>query len=188
VPAHVGGPDRPVAVGDAVSLSQCVYCGCDLVQPTLELDHVIPLCRGGADVAKNKAPCCVPCNRLKGPLTAREFLATRDEPGDLEALKREVLRELGAYTPRPLPAVPPVPPPNHGVRRNQETWAQRQAAEREKSQRARARIKAGECVAELGFTCHCPVCGPPRPPIQRVIETLPQWEEAERQWDKEVRG
>lgn len=196
-----------------IALSQCVYCGRDLKSGEVELDHVIPLCRGGADVARNKAACCVPCNRLKGPLTAREFLATRDDPDDLAALIRDVLREVRAGTFPPLPPVPPVPPPVHRriqtspspkpgesgndfysrVERQQQTFAQHQAKEREEMQRARAMIKRGECVAELGFTCHCPVCDPGYEAQQskrltQDLKDLAALRFAEEVTSKEIRG
>ena len=139
--------------------TQCVYCGIDLSYENMTVDHVIPKSRGGGE-SGNLAPCCKLCNILKGPLTAREFLAMRDEPEEMAAYKRRIedelnLRGLARHRElaRPLPAVPSKPPPAV-------TYAQRQAEEREKSQRARAMIKAGECVAALGFTCHCSVCDP----------------------------
>lgn len=40
----------------------CLYCGAG--EP-LELDHVVPLARGGSDVVTNLQTLCRPCNRKK---------------------------------------------------------------------------------------------------------------------------
>lgn len=74
-------------------VTQCVYCGDDLDADTVTREHVIPKLRGGSDAA-NTAPACRDCNAAKGPLTAREFLALRDSPDDLEAMKRLVHAEF----------------------------------------------------------------------------------------------
>lgn len=50
---------------------QCAYCGacgCDL-----EVEHVIPVSRGGSDHISNLRLACISCNRAKGALTAAEF-------------------------------------------------------------------------------------------------------------------
>ncbi len=72
-------------------LAQCVYCGRELTIDTLTYDHVIPRIRGGSNKGYNKAPACTECNEAKGPLTASEFLAVRDDPEDLAAMQRIVL-------------------------------------------------------------------------------------------------
>ncbi len=41
---------------------------------TWEIDHSIPLSRGGTDHRNNLFPACVPCNREKGTMTGAEFL------------------------------------------------------------------------------------------------------------------
>ena len=51
---------------------QCAYCG--VVAP-LEVDHRIPLKRGGSNWIANILPACGPCNRKKGQLTEDEFRA-----------------------------------------------------------------------------------------------------------------
>lgn len=38
-----------------------------------EVDHSVPLARGGTEYLRNLVPACVPCNRAKGDLTSREF-------------------------------------------------------------------------------------------------------------------
>jgi hypothetical protein len=51
---------------------QCVYCGCSN-KLLLNIDHIIPLSRGGKDNLDNKQVCCLGCNQLKGPLTDSEY-------------------------------------------------------------------------------------------------------------------
>ena len=47
----------------------CYYCGSDWTQ----IDHVIPLARGGSDTLLNLVPSCARCNQRKGAKTAEEF-------------------------------------------------------------------------------------------------------------------
>jgi 5-methylcytosine-specific restriction endonuclease McrA len=50
--------------------SACVYCG-DCKQ--IELDHIIPIARGGNHSIGNIAPACQKCNRSKGAKTITEW-------------------------------------------------------------------------------------------------------------------
>lgn len=43
---------------------KCVYCGC--VPETLEMDHVVPISKGGGHTKENVVPACKPCNSSKG--------------------------------------------------------------------------------------------------------------------------
>ena len=49
----------------------CVYCKKKDIP--LEVEHVIPKCRGGTDRVDNLAISCKDCNRKKGKMTAEEF-------------------------------------------------------------------------------------------------------------------
>jgi 5-methylcytosine-specific restriction endonuclease McrA len=51
---------------------RCVYCK-EPLSGRRDLDHLVPLSRGGAHALSNLAWACVPCNRRKGQKTAREF-------------------------------------------------------------------------------------------------------------------
>jgi 5-methylcytosine-specific restriction endonuclease McrA len=51
---------------------KCAYC---LLVAPLEVDHRIPLKRGGTNWIANILPACGPCNRKKGQLTEAEFRA-----------------------------------------------------------------------------------------------------------------
>jgi 5-methylcytosine-specific restriction endonuclease McrA len=52
---------------------RCAYCGCEL-NGKYEVDHVIPLSRGGANDATNLALACRTCNRSKGTRLLSEWL------------------------------------------------------------------------------------------------------------------
>lgn len=57
----------------------CVYCGST---EQVQMDHKIPVSRGGGHTKANIAPACKRCNRCKGALTDaefREFLALYPE-------------------------------------------------------------------------------------------------------------
>lgn len=55
---------------------KCRYCGCDY-KPFLNIDHIIPLSRGGANDSTNKQVTCKNCNLLKGMMTHKEFALYR---------------------------------------------------------------------------------------------------------------
>lgn len=49
--------------GNVLSSGECSACG---ARGPLEVDHIIPVSRGGKTVRENLQPLCVPCNRAKG--------------------------------------------------------------------------------------------------------------------------
>jgi len=50
----------------------CAYCGSKIL---IEIDHRIPLTRGGSNLIDNILPACRRCNRRKGTMTEVEFRA-----------------------------------------------------------------------------------------------------------------
>ena len=50
--------------------NRCVYCGSS---DNLQIEHRIPLSRGGSDWASNLAPACKTCNCSKGTKTETEY-------------------------------------------------------------------------------------------------------------------
>jgi 5-methylcytosine-specific restriction endonuclease McrA len=46
--------------------NRCQYCGKVFIQRDLNLDHVVPLSRGGRSTWTNVVTACVPCNSRKG--------------------------------------------------------------------------------------------------------------------------
>lgn len=53
---------------------KCAYCGCHA--PVLELDHVVPLARGGIHDRTNIVPACKSCNSSKGAKLLLEIALT----------------------------------------------------------------------------------------------------------------
>ena len=51
---------------------RCRYCGDDLSQADLTIDHVFPKSRGGGNTWKNLVTACVTCNSTKGDRTPEE--------------------------------------------------------------------------------------------------------------------
>jgi len=55
---------------------RCAYCG---MEGPLEMDHRVPLCRGGANTIDNILPACRHCNRRKHRKTEDEFRALLEQ-------------------------------------------------------------------------------------------------------------
>ena len=51
--------------------NRCYYCGCD---GKMQIEHRIPLSRGGTHYPANIVPACEHCNKSKGAKTEKEFL------------------------------------------------------------------------------------------------------------------
>lgn len=49
--------------------NRCAYCGSD---GALQIEHILPVCRGGLHTAKNVVPACEPCNHRKYNHTPEE--------------------------------------------------------------------------------------------------------------------
>jgi len=45
---------------------RCQYCGTDLVNRDITMDHVVPVARGGKTIWENIVASCGPCNHSKG--------------------------------------------------------------------------------------------------------------------------
>ena len=86
---RTGAKGRLTAVGlrDRIlgSGGRCEWCGLDLLNAEFELDHVLSLRQGGANVAANLAVACPDCNRRKGRKHPARFAA-------------EIYRESGLET------------------------------------------------------------------------------------------
>ena len=52
---------------------QCIYCAARIMPRTTQIDHLIPLARGGPNDFSNLQALCRPCNRRKGVHTDAEF-------------------------------------------------------------------------------------------------------------------
>ena len=51
----------------------CFYCGKEISIDQFEIDHAIPVCKGGTNDRENLRICCISCNRRKGKLTDSEY-------------------------------------------------------------------------------------------------------------------
>jgi 5-methylcytosine-specific restriction endonuclease McrA len=78
-------------------LGSCTYCGARLTPKGFQVDHTMPLARGGSWELSNTQAICTPCNRRKNSLLHDEFialLAFLDTQGDY--VKRNVLARMAA--------------------------------------------------------------------------------------------
>lgn len=60
----------------------CAYCGCDLEYKNMQVDHVVAINRGGADILNNMLPACRSCNHYKSTLTVNSFRKTIEKMPD----------------------------------------------------------------------------------------------------------
>ena len=51
----------------------CAYCGYRRIAASMDIDHIIPVVRGGTNDESNLQVICRPCNQRKGPQTDEEF-------------------------------------------------------------------------------------------------------------------
>jgi len=95
----------------------CQYCGRQIPQVVLEIDHIIPISEGGTDDPNNLITACFDCNRGKGaiPISIQkikeahkeEIVRFREKQEQIEAYEQfllqqkeaeaKVLRELDEY-------------------------------------------------------------------------------------------
>lgn len=54
---------------------KCEYCSCKLTRTNLNVDHKIPISRGGSFGEDNLAYVCSACNRSKAEMSAEEFMS-----------------------------------------------------------------------------------------------------------------
>lgn len=52
---------------------RCAYCGEKIAFEDMQVDHVVPLRKGGADTLENMLPACRSCNHYKSTLTVEQF-------------------------------------------------------------------------------------------------------------------
>lgn len=51
----------------------CWYCGKNIQEETMTIDHIVPICAGGDNRNENLVPACDKCNRAKGRLSTEGF-------------------------------------------------------------------------------------------------------------------
>lgn len=54
---------------------RCAYCGDPVPPSAMQVDHVVPLRKGGEDTLDNMLPACRSCNHYKSTLTVEQFRA-----------------------------------------------------------------------------------------------------------------
>jgi len=54
----------------------CFYCEVVIAQGDREIDHKLPRSRGGSELPDNLVISCSMCNKVKGCMTAEEFLSS----------------------------------------------------------------------------------------------------------------
>lgn len=77
---------------------QCVACGGTI---DLEIDHKVPVSKGGESVEENLQVLCRPCNRSKRVKTAEQFATQRDNLRSLEKEREEEKRKRERATSAP---------------------------------------------------------------------------------------
>lgn len=60
---------------------KCAYCGQPIEYKDMQIDHLVPLYRGGKDSEDNYLPACRACNYYKHTLTVEDF---RREIGEIK--------------------------------------------------------------------------------------------------------
>lgn len=53
----------------------CAYCGEIITISQMQVDHIVPISRGGADEMGNMFPACRSCNHYKSTLSVENFRA-----------------------------------------------------------------------------------------------------------------
>lgn len=86
---------------------KCAYCGEPIAFADMQVDHVIPLRKGGADALDNMLPACRSCNHYKGSLTVEQFRKTVERMPEVLArdnvtYKNAVRFGLVCPVPRPV--------------------------------------------------------------------------------------
>lgn len=52
---------------------RCAYCGTRIAFDDMQVDHVVPLRKGGVDTIDNMLPACRSCNHYKSTLTVEQL-------------------------------------------------------------------------------------------------------------------
>ena len=88
--------EQPEAIKQSFG-NQCQYCGEIFEEYELEIDHIVPVSKGGKDILINKVPACKSCNSKKADMDVFKFLqnegfeATEGLKSRLEKLQKKRL-------------------------------------------------------------------------------------------------
>jgi 5-methylcytosine-specific restriction endonuclease McrA len=102
----------------------CHYCNRRVTLDSAIREHLVPICRGGADELSNIVPACDDCNQMKAWRTAEEFF--RDRPMLLarRAVRRSIANEMAPVLSREE-AIEPGLLKRVTIEREQISWAWR---------------------------------------------------------------
>lgn len=66
----------PLEIFECLKLNKysCFYCGVNLDYNTWQLDHFIPISKGGVNVFTNIVTSCAECNKMKSDLMPKDFI------------------------------------------------------------------------------------------------------------------
>jgi 5-methylcytosine-specific restriction endonuclease McrA len=73
---------------------RCFYCGNELTDDELSVDHVFPLYLGGKEDRANYVTACRECNQLKGHLPPFFFMRHRRELLAAQTIERNLLAAM----------------------------------------------------------------------------------------------
>ncbi|WP_133965165.1 HNH endonuclease [Eubacterium limosum] len=86
----------------------CAYCGCKIEYNEMQIDHVIPLRRGGADTVENMLPACRSCNHYKSTLDLEDFRKMIEKMPDTlirDSVTYKNAVRFGVVVPNKLPVI-----------------------------------------------------------------------------------
>ena len=69
----------------------CAYCGRALELHKMQVDHVVPLRKGGTNDIENLLPSCRSCNHYKASFTIEQFR------GNIQNIPRVLSRDSASY-------------------------------------------------------------------------------------------
>lgn len=75
---------------------KCAYCKLDLHKRRMNVEHVIPLKRGGSNHSSNLVAACAKCNEAKGNRVLRKG-ETRSLHNNLDSLKKQAVKSRRSY-------------------------------------------------------------------------------------------
>jgi 5-methylcytosine-specific restriction endonuclease McrA len=87
--------DREIYVNKKLSTqnNECVYCDTKITVNNSDLDHVIPLARGGEDIVSNYQVLCGRCNKEKHSKTHQEYVSWLSELGEITKKERAKVKK-----------------------------------------------------------------------------------------------